>query len=237
MDRETQREQERMRRAQGLKVKEPEPTRQPIFGPPIQVREIIRKDSARIYKIGAVVNMPFSSWKVALLLTLFFVSQCGFVFQITHRDDPLQSQVQDVLGKFDYDYVKGSTGVGVVRQPSTPVTPKTKGNPFADIKSLPTSVRDVKVKEENKPVVNGQHRLHRMEAKPVVKAEERAGLFEQFPKLGKDTKSKGGQNGTVLNPKFVSAHRDERIAGHNRRREKSKESSRTESRPADRGPF
>ena len=86
--------------------------------------------------------------------------------QIKRVHDPLQTKVQNVLGS--YEEVKSVIGhqdttnslIGVVRQPSTPVSTKVKGDdPFATLATkVDTSPSLPNVKQEKKSILNGQHR-------------------------------------------------------------------------------
>ena len=123
--------------------------------------------------------------------------------------DPLRNEVQNVLGAYEdvksvieNNSTKNQNLIGVVPQPSTPVSTKVKGgNPFADVKKRDASLPQTsKVKLESKYVVNGQrqskHGYQKSETSfKKVKSkesgskttgnvshrhEERTGVFDQF---------------------------------------------------------
>ena len=170
------------------------------------------------------------------------------MFQVKRTHDPLRKEVQNVLGI--YEDVKSVIApnptrnlpnlIGVVPQPSTPVTTKVKGgNPFADlVKKKDGPSPAVNIKQEKK-VHNGQHQSkhghQKTETTNVKKGkresggktvgnashrpEERTGVFDQFQNWeNADTKFKD-----VPSSQGESQARQN---GHKERKDKFKSSER-----------
>lgn len=164
--------------------------------------------------------------------------------------DPLQTKVQNVLGSYDEvkghiteKSARGTELIGVVPQPSTPVTTKVKGgNPFAGLvkKETNSSPSLPSGRQDKKSVVNGQHRSkhHTKTGQIDVKRESasksaasvgqrRTGVFEQFQNWENvDSKSKESSGGASS-----SSHKEREDRKKSSERKESKSHSRERMKP------
>ena len=133
-----------------------------------------------------------------------------FFYQVKRAHDPLRNEVQNLLGAYEdvksvieNTSTKNQNLIGVVPQPSTPVSTKVKGgNPFAyAVKKQDASLPQAsKGKQESKNIINGQRLSKHGNQKSDTsfkkvkskesgskttgnvshKHEERTGVFDQF---------------------------------------------------------